>query len=406
MKTKIAIALITLIVSSCGNQPINTEGTASWKSPLGSYYGTSMSMSYPAPPLKKVWETKLSAYSKSSPVCAGGVVVVSDESGTVYCFEDKQASLLWKREMEPLKAMQPVIGVNTVYICDGSATLHCLDINTGNTLWTAQLESNATGWPVIGDGRVWACANQTLYCFEESKGAKIFSKDYGLRLTKTPTMQLHMYLVAGKKLLAVVPETGEKVWEQEFPREIIAPASCTRSEIFVVDGSLNKLDGSTGKILQTYTNDLFNSKDGKGWDKVPSLEQPFTCGASFYLNMLCIGSKSGEILGFMANDISHYVFYHKINFSVTSSPVLTPDFIWFTAPDIDDSGRFFCIANALNAKWVWHDWYDEPVSSHPAITDESFFILTEQGRLVKYSTGGKNVNPANETRNRGKQKQP
>lgn len=405
MKIKLAITMMSLVIASCGGQPINTEGTSSWKSPLGSYYGASMSMSYPAPPLKKVWEAKLSAYSKSSPVCAGGVAVVADESGTVYCFDGNNSGLLWKMELKPLQAMQPVIGTNSVYVCDGSSTLYCLDINTGAKIWSAELGSNATGWPVIGDGRIWVCSDQTLHCFEESKGTPIFSKDYGLKLTKTPTMQVFMYLVAGKKLLAVVPETGEKVWEQSFPREIISPACCTRTEIFVVDGSLNKLDGSTGKILQTYTNDLFNSKDGKGWDKVPSLEQPFTCGAAFYLNMLCVGSKSGEVLGFMANDISHYVFYHKINFGITTPPVLTPDYVWFTAPDLEDSGRFFCIANAFNAAWVWHDWYDEPVSSHPAVTDEAFYVLTEHGRLIKYTSGGQKVDPTIDVRKKSKQKQ-
>jgi outer membrane protein assembly factor BamB len=334
------------------------------------------------------------------------VVIASDESGALYCFDGKTSNLIWKKEFKPLVAMQPVIGINTVYVCDGTSKIFCLDINTGSEIWSNKLDSNAVGWPVFGDGRVWVCSLTTLFCFEESRGTIIFSKNYGEKFTKTPVMQAHMYLVSGKKLIAVVPETGEKVWVQSFAREIVAPACCTRSEIFVVDGSLNKLDSSTGKILQTYTNDLFNNKNGNGWDKVPNLEQPFTSSAAFYLNMLVIGSKSGEVLGFMTNDISHYVLYHKINYAVTSAPVLTPDYIWFTAPDLKDTGRFFCVANSINAKWVWHDWYDEPVSSHPAVTDEFFYVLTEHGRLVKYSTGGRNVDPANDTRNKTKRNQP
>ncbi|NTU61624.1 MAG: PQQ-like beta-propeller repeat protein [Caldiserica bacterium] len=396
---------MAILLVSCGRQAIDTEKTPSWKSPLGSYYGTSMAMNCPAPPLKKLWEVKLPAYSKSSPVTAGGVVVVADESGLVQCIDGNTSQTVWKREMKAAKAMQPVIGANRIYIADGSPAVFCLDINSGDVVWSSDLDSNAVGWPVFGDGRLWVCTAKTLYCFEESKGAQIFAKTYDVEFTMTPTMQMHMFLVAGKKLLAITPETGTKVWEKNFDKEIIAPVCCTRSEIFVVDGKLNKLDGNTGKLLQTYTNDLFYSKTGSGWSKEPKLEQPFTTGASFYLNMLAIGTKSGEILGFQINDISHYVFYHKINFSIASAPLVTPNYIWFTAPDLEKTGRFFCIANALNAQWVWHDWYDEPVSAHPAVTDEAFYILTDQGRLVKYSTGGQKIDPANDVRKRSNKKQ-
>ncbi|MBP7733625.1 MAG: PQQ-binding-like beta-propeller repeat protein [Caldisericia bacterium] len=406
MKRISIVAMAALLLVSCGRQAIDTEKTSSWKSPLGTYYGTSMTMTCPEPPLKKLWDVKLPAYSKSSPVIAGGVVIVADESGMLQCIDGNTSQTVWKREMKSTKAMQPVIGANKVYVADGSPAVFCLDINSGDVVWSSDLDSNAVGWPVFGDGRLWVCTAKTLYCFEESKGAQIFAKTYGVEFTQTPTIQMHMFMVAGKKLLAVTPETGEKVWEKDFDREIIAPVCCTRSDIFVVDGRLNKLDGNTGTLLQTYTNDLFYSKSGSGWDRVPNLEQPFTTGAAFYLNMLAIGTKSGEILGFQINDITHYVFYHKINLPLSSAPIVTPKYIWFTAPDLEDTGRFFCIANQLDAKWIWHDWYDEPVSSHPAVTDEAFYVLTDQGRLVKYSTGGQQVNPADDVRKKSDKKQP
>jgi outer membrane protein assembly factor BamB len=403
-KTAISLILL-LLLASCQTKRIDTEKISSWKSPFGNYYASSFAMETPKPPLQKLWERRLGAYSKTSPVTAGGAVVCADQAGMLYCIDGDTSKDIWTKELAQTENMQPVIGNNSVIVCDGKPSIMSLDINSGSTVWSYDLPDKAVGWPVFGDGRVWICAGKTLLCFEESKGSLIYKQDFTETFTKTPSMQKYMYLVAGKKLIAAVPETGQKAWDLELGKEIVAPICCSRNEIFAVDGRLHKIDDSTGKILQTYTNDLFLDKNTRNWVQNSKLETPFTSGVALYVNIIVIGSKSGEVLGFRTNDISHYVLYHRVNFPVTSTPLLTPDYIWFTSPEFKDSGRFFCIANALNAQWVWHDWLDESVSSHPAATENNFYILTEKGLLIGYSAGGKPVDPAEDARKRFENKE-
>ncbi len=394
------LALAAVLLSGCtgGKPQIDTESVSGWKSPLGSFYGTSMMMEDPKPPLKVAWEKRLGAYTKSSPVTAGGVVVCADNAGTVYCIDGKTSETLWARSFAPFEGMQPVIGKNVIYVCDGKPTLNCLDINTGNSIWTFSLEGNPVGWPINGEGRVWVCSGNNLTCLEESKGTVIFKKKYGAQFTVSPMMQLHVYMAAGKRLIAANPENGQVAWEKEFARDIIAPVSCNRTELFVVDGSLHKLRDTDGATLQSYTNDrVIDSKTGN-WISDPKLEAPFTTGAALYVNMIAIGTARSEILGFQITDISKFVLYHRVNYPPTAAPLVTKDHIWFTTPDYKDTGRFFCIANAINAKWVWHDWIDEPISSHPAGTSEYLYILSDNGLLKRYETGGAPVDPAEDSK--------
>ena len=398
MKNKLVILALVLLFVSCGRQPIDTESTSSWKTPLGSYYGTSFSMKNPEPPLGKVWERRLSAYSKYSPVTAGAAVVCADNSGKLYCIDAATSQDIWTEEFSPGQSMQPVIGNNAVIFCDGSPTIYSLNINNGQANWSFKLPDNAAGYPLYGDGKVWVCAGKSLFCFEESKGALIFSKEYPEAFTQAPTMQRYLYLVAGKKIIAVSAENGQMTWERSLPKDIISPICCSRSEIFAVDGSLWKIDDNTGNILQSYTNDLFMDNKTGGWNKVPSLEGPLTSGVALYVNMLAVGTQKGEILGFQISDISHFVLYHRANMAITSTPLITPKYVWFTTPDFKDTGRFFCIANQLDAKWVWHDWYNESVSSHPAVTEDAFYVLTDKGLLTRYGTGGKPVDPSEDSK--------
>lgn len=399
-KCIVFIVVLAVLLQGCsGEKPkIDTESVSSWKSPLGSFYGTSLMMDVPEPPLQAVWEKRLGAYSKSSPVTAGGVVVCADNAGKVYCIDGKTSETLWTRELKPSEKIQPVLGKNVVYVCDDKPSVMCLDINSGNTIWSADLPGMAVGWPMNGEGRLWVCAGSHLVCYEESAGTLIFDKAYDSEFTVSPSMQLYMYMISGNKLIAVVPETGELVWTKSFGKNIIAPVSCDRTNIYVVDGRLYKLQDRDGQTVQMYANNrVIDSKTGD-WITDPKLESPFTTGAAIYVNMLVLGTDKGEVLGFQSADISKYVFYHRVNYAVTSTPLVSAKYVWFTAPDVKDTGRFFCIANALNAKWIWHDWLDEPVSSHPAGTKECFYILTDNGLLKRYETGGKAVDPTEDSK--------
>ncbi len=399
-KSLVLLVVMASLLQGCsGEKPkIDTESVSSWKSPLGSFYGTSLMIDVPEPPLQAVWEKRLDAYSKSSPVTAGGAVVCADNAGKVYCLDGKTSETIWTREFKPVEKMQPVIGKNVVYVCDGKPSIQCLDINTGNTVWSADLPGMPIGWPLNGEGRIWVCAGSHLVCYEESVGTQIFDKTYDAEFTVSPTMQLYMYMISGNRLIAVVPKTGETAWTKTFEKNIIAPVSCDRTDIYVVDGRLYKLADKDGQKVQMYTNDrVMDSKTG-AWISDPKLEAPFTTGAAIYVNMLVLGTEKGEVLGFQTADISQYVFFHRVNYAVTSTPLVSAKYVWFTAPDVKETGRFFCIANALNARWIWHDWLDEPVSSHPAGTKDCFYVLTDNGLLKRYETGGKPVDPAEDSK--------
>ncbi|OQB75495.1 MAG: outer membrane biogenesis protein BamB [bacterium ADurb.Bin132] len=378
MKSIKIISMATLLVTLvlfCGCQSatlIDTETMPSWKSPRGGFYNNSGTMLAPKQPLKVVWETEIPNQTHCNPVAAGGMVVLSDDKGVVYCIDGENGNHVWEKQFY-VGQISPVISKGRVLFGDQSGFFYSLNLADGKQVWSKTLSSPVVGWPTIDGDRVWVATRDDLYCLEEAQGTEIFKKSYGVQLTQTPSLQRYINLVASDTIIAVVPEDGKEVWRKKLEYPIIGPAVCVRDELLVTSGKLLKINALNGEIVESYEFDT-GSKDKKY--KVDIVSPP-----SVYVSMVAIGLSNNMVVVVRQIDLKP-VWGFGTNKPVTSSAIITKESAFLAA----DDGKLYVI-DVKNGNWQWHNNFKSPVVG-AAILDTYLFALSESGILRRMDQGG------------------
>lgn len=390
LKTICVLMVLILFASltSCGNINIDTEKGISWKSPFGGIYNTNSSQFGLKEPMAVTWEQNLGKPTKCSPVSAGGVTIISDLDGMVYCFNNEDGNKIWTRQFIGGTIIQPVISKNKALFADGSSTFYSINISDGSQAWQQNIPAPLVGWALTDSGKIYLAAGNSLVCFEETKGTQIFRKDVNLEFSAAPSLQKYLYIPAGKTLLAVNPETGETVWQVNFERPIIGTVACMIGSVIVVDGNVYVLDDKDGKVIYMDEKESFEIGDGR------KLEYWYCTPASYYINLILCSTTKPTMLGFQSSPLKKAWIFGTMS-KMEKPPFISGKRIIFAS----DLRLYVC--DASNGSWKWHYNYNENITgicpvgvdiNHPIDAGEPKMCLItagDKGKIMRFDEGGK-----------------
>jgi outer membrane protein assembly factor BamB len=388
---KITLCILLLIIVfqlvSCGRN-IDTEKGLSWKSPLGSIYNTNSSLYAPKHPYSVTWEQNLGKTTKCAPVSAGGVTIVADDEGSVYCLDNEDGQKIWTRQFIGGISIQPVISNGKVLFSDGSSTFYAISISNGSQIWQQDIPSPIVGWALVDSGKIYVATTNSLVCFEETKGTQIFRKDFIEKVSASPSLMRYIYLPCGNHLYALDSNNGDVMWKIQFERPIIGTVACTANYLLVVDGNLNIVNDYDGKIISKDEKETISASNGK------KLEYWYCTPASVYLNLILCPSVKPTIVGYQSSPLK------KVWSFGTMKPLSLPPFISGNQVIFASDSRLYVCDTATGA-WKWHYNYDEnivgicPVGINldEKISSEGpkMCIITsgEKGKIARFDVGGK-----------------
>jgi len=75
--------------------------------------------------------------------------------GSLVCLDFNDGSIIWERKAMRAGYTSPVLAGDLLFIADNSANLHCLDAATGETHWMHNYGSEGKGSPVYADGKIY-----------------------------------------------------------------------------------------------------------------------------------------------------------------------------------------------------------------------------------------------------------
>lgn len=388
LTTVVSVALIASCVTSCGNISIDTEKGLSWKSPFGSIYNTNSSLYAPKHPFSLTWEQNLGKATKCAPVSAGGVTIVSDADGTVYCLDNEDGKKVWTKQFVGGITIQPVISNGKALFSDGSSTFYAIDISTGLQIWQQGIPSPMVGWALVDSGKIYVATTNSLVCFEETKGTQIYRKDFAEKVSASPSLLRYLYLPCGNFLYALDPDNGDGIWKVQFERPIVGTITCTASYLLVVDGNLNILSDIDGKIIAIDKKESIVGGDGKPYDYW------YCTPASVYMNLILCPSTKPTIIGYQSSPLKKVWSFGTMR-QMSLPPFISGNQVIFAS----DSRLYVC--DTSTGAWKWHHNYNEnivgicPVGINldEKATSEAprMCIITsgENGKIARFDEGGK-----------------
>lgn len=323
-----------------------------------------------------LWSLKTGVRTKSSPVISNGKVYFGNNDGTLYAV-GMDSRILWKYEAGSAIEAPPVAIDNKIVFGDLEGKLRALDNVTGKVLWTYETESQIVGsanfWQTGSkSGIVFGSYDYCLHCVDPETGKMMWKVETNNYVNGTPAVYSGKIVFGGcDGLIRIVdPLTGKENKPVEIGVYIAASPALTNNKAFFGDyeGTMYCVDIKTlNKVWQ-----VKGSDENSSIIATPSVEK----------NMIVVGNADKNLYCYnMTDGVLRWKF--RTNGRIDGSAAVTPGKVLFAGRD----GTVWIIGLARGER-LWSFYAGSPVSSSPAVGSDGFYILTEDGRLLKF--GAKN----------------
>jgi outer membrane protein assembly factor BamB len=331
-------ALLMLVAFAC---PAVADDWPQYLGPKrdGVWRETGIIEKFPAGGPKKVWTMPVSG-GYAGPAVADGRVFVTDrvtepaEAERVFAFDAATGKELWKHEY-PVKYTRigyasgpratPTVDGDRVYALGAMGNLNCLNAATGKTVWaTNYIKDYNARTPIWGFASAPLIDGDKLLCVVGGKGGKVvvaFDKKTGKELWAAETLDetdsgysppviytfgkvRTLVIWHGAAVLGLDPETGKRLWKQEFKVNYALTAPMPRQAgdtLFVTafyEGPMMlKIGGTAPEILWRGKG---RSERPEGSDKLhsiiptPAIQDGHIYGVGSYGELRCLKLDTGE----------------------------------------------------------------------------------------------------------------
>jgi len=190
----------------------------------------------------------------------------------------EQPEVLWEYETGDDVWGSPVVADGTVYVPSYDRHLHAIDAESGEEIWTFELNHVADATPgVYDDVVVCGSFDHHIYAVDATGGNKLWEYDTGGIVRGSPTIVDGTVYIGSHcqntdclrydygeemgELHALDLKTGEKQWDFESDRGILAKPAVSEAELFAATyaGELVALDRETGETHWTYESEASNA---------------------------------------------------------------------------------------------------------------------------------------------------
>lgn len=370
----------------------------------------------PRPPLVPAWSTHIGGTIHiSSPVIADGRVYAASsfESSLDDCaitaLDLVTGGKLWRAPVDSSIKHSLAVWDGNIMAVSQAATLYCLN-KDGFPRWTASLDRGhddrwETSFPVT-DGKVVYAGRCTGFgAYDLASGEPLWKqpggKDWWPNIYSGPSLGTGVVYQGGPFARALDPATGDIRWsnnQMAVSTVAVVPAAVEQSQdgdrlyVFQNKKTLLCLDGRSGQQLWEAA---FESADGQGREVIPLGDETGT--PAIGEDVVCVGgtevsvrgqSPDAAMHGFdkatgklrwrfpVGQELSPTVPYKRDGATITSSPVIVGDVVYFGASD-----GWFHALDVSDGHLLWKYWFGLPIASTPAVSGNALIITTWDGTV-------------------------
>jgi outer membrane protein assembly factor BamB len=353
--------------------------------------------------------------SFASPVLAYGKVYISNNNGTVYCFEETTGNLRWSTRVTSktnAAISTPAVSSGYVFIfSSGDGSLYRLDALTGSLNWTYKLPGKNTtlnaqyiDHPIlVYNGEVFFGApNRVFYCLNETSGELVWRYETQLGLTYdygicggASAVDDEVYFGANDGYIYAMDLNGFKngndgVWQSEqnssnldgdvLWKFNVGDSICSTPTVYgnyvymtvgvpnssIINNNIYKIicfNRNTGSVVWDY-------KTGNHIVSSPAIAE----------NRVYFGSLDGKIYS-LGTDTNTTQWTPRLTTGeVLSSPVVWPDGASGRLLIGSTDAKLYCY-NAQTGTTAWEKMLDSAIISSPAVVNNRIFINSKLGKL-------------------------
>lgn len=375
----------------------------------------------PQPPLALAWATHVGGSIQiAGPVVADGRVYAATsfndslDDCAVVSLDLTTGKLLWRAPVDSSVKHSPAVWGENVLAVSQAGTLYCFD-REGQTRWTAPLANvRNQRWEVsfpVTDGRtVFAGRSEGFGAFDLETGTPRWDqkggKDWWPNLYTGPSLGPGTVYQGGPFVRALDPATGRILWNLEktsVSTVAVVPAVVERDQagdrlyVFHNGKTLLCLDGASGKTLWTASCEAPDANGaGSKTQPVPLGDETGTPAVGE--TIICLGGAEvtfpGEphptaaMHGFdkttgklvwrfpVGRDLASSLPYKRITSTISSSPVIVGQTVYFGASD-----GFLYGLDVNSGKLLWQYRLGVPIASTAAATGNTLLLTTWDGTV-------------------------
>lgn len=325
---------------------------------------------------------KTSTFLKLKPVVHEKIMYTADVNGLIQAIDKTSAKILWTKQLKEGVISGPTVSKGFIAVGTSEANIIILKENNGQEVWRANLSSDALSKPVITHNKILAKSiDGNLYAFNLLTGEKLWVADHGapglmLKASSSPVIVGDLALVGfpDGKLDAVDLQTGAVVWQ----RSIAYPKGASDVERLVdidadpiVQGDIAYLASYQGYIgALSLVNGQFL------WRKP----------ASTYKN-LAIDSQTlymtdSEDTVWALNKSDGHVKWKQISLNARG---LTEPVLMGSRLIIGDKTGYLHVLSTHNGDVISRSQLSGAITISPAVSGKSVYVMTENGKLNRFS---------------------
>lgn len=327
----------------------------------------------------------------ASPIVVNGLVAIPTKdrhnlnTNNICVFDAATGNLEWCYETEAAIHHSLVATTDEIIGQDVKGNIYMLDQKSGEALWQKSIfEIPSEYWlyatPIVENNRIFAGNAASLAVLQTIDGTLLLKKrmgDHWISSYASPTLYFDKLLIGAmwhdRSLYCLVNESGERLWELPISGTHGAPMIYQdRGFISTSNGKLVSFNPGTGKIF--WQQDL-----GDGWaPTTPSASDSIVIVGSGDGKMLGINVFTGQILWkFNCRESIFPISPYRTHLqALTSSPVITGNYVYFGATD----GYLYAL-DLNTGKLSWEYKLGYPILSTPAIAGNALYVGTFDGNV-------------------------
>lgn len=175
--------------------------------------------------LEIVWSSKLGGSVDGSPAVVGGTVFVGNSLGAMCALSAEDGSPLWQFQTGGAVQSSPAVSDGLVAFGSVDGFFYALDAADGAQRWRYRTRGSIISSPAIADGRViFGSMDGHLYCLKLDNGRLLWRSEQGAGIQCSPTVagDLVLYGDDDAWMCAARLTDGEIVWRKQGTGRVIA----------------------------------------------------------------------------------------------------------------------------------------------------------------------------------------
>jgi outer membrane protein assembly factor BamB len=322
----------------------------------------------PAMPAELVWSYQTGNSSvDGSPVAAGGLVYIGDDSGTLYALDAGTGQVRWSVNLHGQIDSRPCVAGGTVYIGNDADRFYAINAATGAVRWMQTVPGGIDSSPTVAAGIVYfGDGNNQVRALSVAHGKSVWTYTTGQTVQSSPVVTDGIVYVGSEdgKVYALTAATGALRWATPTGGPVNSSPVVAAGTVYIGsdDHNLYELSAGTGKVVTTWRT---------GGAVVSS---PFV-----YRGVIYVGSDDGNVYAFTPTS-QQPLWVFPVGGQVVSSPFVSDGVVYVGSAVGYNNGSLYAITVHGTELWVYQTGGE--VTSSPAVANGLVYVGSDNDEVV------------------------